>query len=76
MKFFKKNSLVNGRKNGFHFMIIPNKESKFYVTILHRNKDIKFNSLWSKIIFDDLDSAKSWCEEFKKEDYGCIGDDI
>jgi len=78
IKFKPKNirytsTFYEGIKNGFKFTY--NLTERIYVTVSHKELDIRFNSLWSDIKFNSEDEVKQWCEDFKHENFSCLGED-
>ncbi len=69
--FFRQN-MYKGRKNGFVFEIYPYL-SGWYCTVEHTKKDIRFNTLWIKFAFRELEDALAWCEAFRPENFECLG---
>ena len=66
-----------GRKKGFCFELSLAKEygNTYYAMVTHTKKDIRFNSLWSKINFATLQDAFNWCDEFQSINFSCLGVD-
>ena len=66
-----------GRKKGFCFDISLARDygNTYYVMVTHTKKDIRFNSLWSKITFATLQNAFDWCDDFESKNFSCLGAD-
>lgn len=62
-----------GVKNGFKFKI--NTKDEIYATIIHKTKDIRFNTLWAKIKFETLHDCIKWCNDFNYTQNKCLGND-
>ncbi len=82
MRFIKKQTArfsnivkYQGIKKGFIFSINIG-ESQIYISVNHKLKDIRFNSLWQSITFETKEKAIEWCENFKPENFNCLGDDF
>jgi len=78
MKFIAKklkwsDTWYHGTKNGFIFRYTNN--NGYYVCVSHKTKDIRFNSLWDKIIFNTTKECEDWCETFDYTKHHCIGED-
>ena len=52
-----------GRKNNIKFEINETYEGDYYILADYTKEDIRWNSLWNKIRFDNLDEAKEYCEK-------------
>lgn len=82
MKFTKKvdkwePTYYIGRKKPFNFKISEHSsklyDGKFYVLATHQTLDIRYNSLWEKIVLNTLEEAIKFCEDFVYTNYACIG---
>lgn len=67
-----------GRKHGFKFTLDDAYGTNgWYVVAIHSKKDIRFNSLWGKGgVFDTLDDATAFCENFDYKKHKCLGSDV
>lgn len=85
MKFTRKQvrwvaSYYTGRKKSFYFKISEHSnklyDGKFYVVVIHQTLDIRYNSLWEKIVLNTLEEAIEFCENFVYTNYACVGKDV
>jgi hypothetical protein len=76
---FKDNRQSRGffkaKKNGFEYVISAT-DNKFYVVASSLKKDIRFNSLWSNLRFNNFEDAVSFCKNFNYKSYRCLGSDV
>lgn len=63
------------KKNDFEFTISASYGTKFYVVARGIKKDIRLNTLWLKLEFEDFDKAVEFCENFDWTKYECLGND-
>lgn len=80
MKFNKKQERWSephyiGRKQQFIFDA-SNSKNGIYVTVRHKTKDIRYNSLWEKIEFKTMDELSDWCDNFDHTKFKCLGKDV
>lgn len=72
MRFANKNGTYKGRKNGFNFTIYYSEEyCAFYVVASHRNRGIRYNSMWSDKKFENFNDASEFCETFDYRKCNC-----
>ena len=68
-------TVLIGVKNGFCFTIART-SANYYVSVIHKSKDIRYNSLWEHLEFQSEESAELFCEMFDYEKYKCLGRDV
>lgn len=81
MRFIKKTERWGthtyvGRKNKFKFTYSVDRDKSYYVVVNHLEKDIRYNSMWENITFSTKGEVEQWCEDFKPENFNCIGKDL
>lgn len=66
-----------GRKNGFKFdIILPLHDKGVYFVVEHKDKDIRYNSLWENKKFKTKEDAFVYCEKWTPKGHCCIGVDF
>lgn len=64
---------VKGKKKGIEYLIHEHTEGwekkhlGWYVLVKEVGTDKRFNSLWKKLWFKEIEEAKQWCEDFTWE---------
>jgi hypothetical protein len=77
MTLYSSDKVWVGRKNGFKFHVrFSDYHSYYYVSVNHTSKDIRFNSMWQDINFKAFEEACKFCNEFKPENFDCLGKDF
>jgi hypothetical protein len=49
---------------------------KYFVAISHRKLNIIYSSIWENKYFDDVETAKEFCNTFEYKKHKCLGSDI
>ena len=65
-KFSRLNTWT-GRKNNIKFEINETYEGDYYILADYTKEDIRWNSLWNKIRFDNLDEAKQHLNKIEQQ---------